>query len=444
MRATIAATVLTCLAGCLGSAAPISASNPADAASCVSANVDHFSFGRNPVRVAREPASAGCRTGPRFSAGSSPQAQESTQTQALSAEDLKNAIDRLSAVDYALRADAARKLRRAPPMQAVPALLTAAREHKDGYVRYRALVLLTGFNDTRTRDLMVAVLSDANDRLREVGYEYSEHNVDPNLVPTLLAALAKESAEFVRPALLRALAAHGADPKVRDALVPEIAKGVTMFRSALIEALGDYRAEYAVSPLMETVQLEGPLQVDAAIALGKIGDKRALAPVVAAQRAAPQEVQPQIAAAICLLGVNCSSHFGYVDKALRFAEKNIGSQPLLRSAAAGAGALAEGGRAEAADLLLDVGVPSQDPARAPIALALGAVALRATPLLLSVLEKRTDRDQAILLLRDAFDMLEEPYEKERFFVAVRRAYWQAAEGSESRKVAAQLIERLDF
>jgi hypothetical protein len=79
-----------------------------------------------------------------------------------------------------------------------------------------------------------------------------------------------------------------------------------------------------------------------------------------------------------------------------------------------------------------------------VALALGAVALRNTPLVLSALEKRGDRERAILLLRDAFDMLEEPYEKERFFVAVRRAYWQAAEGSEPRKVAEALIEKLEF
>jgi HEAT repeat protein len=367
-----------------------------------------------------------------------------TQTEVLPPEDLKKAIDQLSAVDYAVRTEAARKLRRGPATQVVPALIAAAKGHRDGYVRYRALVLLTGFNDPRTKDLMVAMVSDPNDRLREVGYEYIEHNPDPNLVNVLLGALGKEGAEFVRPALLRALAAHGGDARVRGALLPEIARGVTMFRSALIEALGDYHAEYALTPLTEAVQLEGPLQADAALALGKIGDKRALAALAAAERIAPQEGQPQIAAGICLLGVNCPAHVGYIDKTLRFAEKNGGFQPLLRSAAAAAGALAEGGHPEAADLLFDVGIPSQDPVRAPIALALGAVALRATPTMLSVLEKRADRDRAILLLRDSFDMLEEPYEKERFFVTVRRAYWQAAEGSQARNVARMLIDKLEF
>jgi hypothetical protein len=184
--------------------------------------------------------------------------------------------------------------------------------------------------------------------------------------------------------------------------------------------------------------------VDAAIALGKIGDRRAVNAIISAQRSAPQEVQPQIAASLCLLGVNCASHLPYIDKTLRFAAGNSGFQPLLRAAAAGAGALGRTGNAEAMNLLFDVGVPSRDPSRAPIALALGGVALRDTPALLAVLEKRGDRDQAILLLRDAFDMLEEPYEKERFFVAVRRAYWQAAGGGELRKVAAALIDKLEF
>jgi hypothetical protein len=47
-------------------------------------------------------------------------------------------------------------------------------------------------------------------------------------------------------------------------------------------------------------------------------------------------------------------------------------------------------------------------------------------------------------LRDAFDMLEEDLEEERFFALVRRTYWQAAEGSPTRRVAETLIQRLEF
>ena len=57
---------------------------------------------------------------------------------------------------------------------AVPALLDAVAGHTDGYVRFRALVLLSGFNDSRTRDVMAGVLTAPNDRLRAVAYTYFE------------------------------------------------------------------------------------------------------------------------------------------------------------------------------------------------------------------------------------------------------------------------------
>ena len=41
-------------------------------------------------------------------------------------------------------------------------------------------------------------------------------------------------------------------------------------------------------------------------------------------------------------------------------------------------------------------------------------------------------------------MLEEDFEEERFFVLVRRTYWQAAAASPARKVAEALIQTLEF
>ena len=82
----------------------------------------------------------------------------------------------------------------------------AVAEHADGYVRYRALVLLTGFNDPRTKGAMRESLSSPNDRLRTVAYSYFEHNPDRTMTAELLGALDKETAEFVRPALVRARA----------------------------------------------------------------------------------------------------------------------------------------------------------------------------------------------------------------------------------------------
>ena len=65
----------------------------------------------------------------------------------------------------------------------MPALLQAVGEHADGYVRYRALVLLTGFNDPRTKDAMRESLASPNDRLRAVAYSFFEHNPDTAMIP---------------------------------------------------------------------------------------------------------------------------------------------------------------------------------------------------------------------------------------------------------------------
>jgi HEAT repeat protein len=358
------------------------------------------------------------------------------------------AIDKLGTIDFAVRMDAARTIRRAAAGIAVPALLRAVAEHRDGYVRFRALVVLSGFNDPRTADVMTQALSDPNDRLRTVAYNYFEHNVDHTLAPRLLQALAREESEFVRPALTRTLVAYGADarsdPRVRAAMPGRVMKGQDLFRSAGIEALGDYRASYALGPVSEVAKIDGPLQDDAALALGKIGDKRSLEVLAVLQRTAPRSSQPAIAAAICLLGVNCDSHEGYLADTLRFSIANIGYQDLLRAAANGLAAVAVSGRENAAATLIEQGAPTSDPARAAIALALGTVALRNTSVLIKVLEKQTDLAPAAELLREAFDMLEEDFEEERFFVTVRRTYWQSPENSATRKVTTALIQKLEF
>ncbi len=287
-------------------------------------------------------------------------------------------------------------------------------------------------------------MADRDDRLRSVAYSWFEHHRDPTVVPTLLGALQREESEFVRPALTRALAAYGSDPKVQAAMTGLVMKGQDLFRAAVIEALGDYKGAYALKPITDVAKLEGPLQDDAVMAIGKLGDKRGLDTLAALQRTAPRTLQPTIAASICLLGSNCSSHQGYISETLKFATSNSGFQPLLRSAASGLAALAIAGNTEALGFLIERGVPSRDPERAAIALAMGNVALRNTSLILKVLESLEDPSGAVELLREAFDMLEEDFEEERFFAFVRRTYWQAADKSGTRRVAELLIQRLEF
>jgi len=378
--------------------------------------------------------------------------QEPTQPQTVSASDLRAAIDSLGKLDYDTRAKASRTIRRAAAAQVVPALMQTVSDHPDGYVRYRALVLLTGFNDPRARDVMRDALTSPNDRLRTVAYSFFEHNPDRGLIPNLMSALDKETGEFVRPSLVRALAAQAAPSvnpgvegaRVRTALVREAGRGQDFFRTAVIEALGDFKAAYAFDTLSGIAGLDGPLQNDTAIALGKIGDPRALNILANLQRTAPKASQPYVAAAICLLGVNCQTHEKFLVETLSFADSNAGYQPFLRAAAAGLAAVAVAGHSEAADALFTVGIPSRDPTRAPVSLALATIALRRTPLIMTILENHPKRDQAIELMAEGFDILEEDYEKERFFAFVRRAYWDAAENSPTRDLTRSLIGKLDF
>jgi hypothetical protein len=325
-----------------------------------------------------------------------------------------------------------------------PALFDALERNADGYVRFRVLVLLSAFNHPRIPDVMRQATYDPNDRLRDVAYSYFERHPDTALLGSFLDALDKETSEFVRPSLVRAIAALGAEPRAREAMLREAMRGQDFFRSAVIEALGDHKAAYAVDALITIAQLEGPLQDDAALALGKIGDKKALPVLAGLQRTAPKDTQPAIAAGICLLGVNCEAHRGFLIRSLTFAEDTAGFQPLVRSAAAALSAVAATGDREAASALIDTGIPSQDPARAPIALASATFAVGNPPLLIALLEARPDRRAALSLVAEGFDMLEEDYLEEQFFAAVRKAYWAAGEGSETRAMTREVIGGLDF
>jgi hypothetical protein len=231
---------------------------------------------------------------------------------------------------------------------------------------------------------------------------------------------------------------------VQPVLVREAGRGEDFFRSAVIEALGDYKAKYAFDTVTAIAKLDGPLLDDAALSLGKIGDTRAIETLSGLQRTAPRTAQPFVAAGICLLGINCGSHENYLVQTLKFADSNIGFQELLRGAAAGLGALGVSGRETAVTALFDVGIPSRDPTRAPVALALATVALRNTPLMLTVLKGSPVQADAIGLLAEGFDMLEEDLDKERFFALVRHTYWEAAEGSPDRRLMQTLIGKLDF
>ena len=375
----------------------------------------------------------------------SPAAPAPAGATAAAPKTLAAAIDDLGKLDYAVRTAASAAVRRAPAEQAVPALMNAVTSHADGYVRFRALVLLAGIGDPRTRDVMIPAIDDANDRLRDVAYAWLEFNPEPPLAPKLIAKLETEVSEFVRPSLVRALAALGSDPKVQAALLKDVTRGEDVFRSAVIEALGLHKATYAVPALSAVAALDGPLQDDAVVALARIGDPKGLEIVIAQQGKAPRPRQPALAAAICLLGRNCDSHERFLAETLTFTTKNMGHQDLARSAAEALGVLARAGRASAWDALIAIGDPSVDPVRSPIALAVAAAAVGGDPAaVLGALERASDPKAALLLLRDGFDMLSEDLAEERFYARLRALYWQAPEGSPARTRIQRVITALDF
>ena len=204
------------------------------------------------------------------------------------------------------------------------------------------------------------------------------------------------------------------------------------------------RVRYALPQIVEVAKLDGPLQDDAITAIGKIGDVSVGSTLAALQRTAEDEVQPTISAAFCLLGIDCAAREAYLKKALVSTVADSAYQPVLRGVVHALSVLATRGRPWALTALLDAGVPASDPARASIALGVGLVALRAPTLFLRTLDGRADIAGVADLMQDAFDMLSEDFEEERFSVEVRQAYWKEPAGSPRRRTAELLIQKLEF
>ena len=361
-----------------------------------------------------------------------------------SPSDLKATIDRLGNLDYPTRMNAARTLRRVAAEQAVPLLINAVRANSDEYVRFRALVVLSGFNDSGTPQLMRGLLKDRNDRLREVAYSWFAQHPDPALTTTMLGALQTEQAEFVRPALVRALAALTSDSQVQRALLSEAGRGLDFFRSAVLEALGDAGAKYAFDTIAPMAVTDGPLQDDAVLALGRIGDPRASA-VLGKIVQPSREVVPALHAARCLLGEDCPGHVAALSEIVK--RRDVPPEDL-RNAISALTALATRGTQAAtalgALLLAPAGAP--DTVRDQVALGVATVALKNPDYALRVLAALPDdrRGEMLTLMQDGFAMLEDDFAEEQFFAAVRGSYWKADEGSPTRALTATLIEKLEF
>ena len=288
-------------------------------------------------------------------------------------------------------ADRRRRGRCAAPRRACGAgAARRRRQHSRRYVRFRALVLLSGFNDPRRatscRRARRSERSPADGRLRLLRAP-SRHR---RHAARCSRRSRRKQSEFVRPALTRALAAYGDDRTCGRRWTGLVMRGQDLFRSAVIEALGDYHGAYALAPITEVAKLDGPLQDDAVLALGKLGDKRGArdAGGAAADRAARRAAGDRRGDLPARHQLRVAPE--YIVETLQFAIANLGFQELLRVASRPWRRWPSRAARRPLRRSVDAGRPARDPARAPMALALGTVALRNTPLCSSVLEQRAD------------------------------------------------------
>jgi HEAT repeat protein len=359
---------------------------------------------------------------------------------AAAAQDVRTSLSSLSALDRPMRMNAARALRRLPAAEVVPALIDAARSHEDQFVRSRALVLLTAFGDPWTPRLVQSLVSDRNDRVREVVYRWFEQQPDPRSVPGLLAALETEQAEFVRPALVRALAAHGDNAAVQRALIAGTTRGPDLSRSAVVEALGEHKATYAVDAITRVAAIEGPIQDDAVLALARIGARQSV-PLIK-ELMLPADAVPARHAALCLLDDDCPAQITALSATLRNA---TAAPAVTRAAALALGAIAEEGHDPALAVLLSLAGQTRGRIHDEIAAAFASAAIRVPEATVTWIDASADRRAAAIeLLRAGFELLEEDFAEEQFFATLRAAYWGAPESSQTRTITATIIDRLEF
>jgi hypothetical protein len=188
-------------------------------------------------------------------------------------------------------------------------------------------------------------------------------------------------------------------------------------------------------------KLEGPLQDDAVLALGRIGGP----PASAALAAVPNptaDLVPTIRAALCLIGDVC-------DPAIKVFVENAtrpgGAPAVIRGSITALGTVSASGNKAATEALVVLG-SRQGRVRAEAALAFAAAAVRSPNHVLGWLDTAPAplRDPAIDLLKEGFEDLEEDFAEEMFFAATRATYWKADEKSATRALAATLIQKLEF
>ena len=231
-----------------------------------------------------------------------------------------------SAISTTTRGPAPRARSVAPrATQAVPALLQAVAEHRDGYVRYRALVLLTGFNDPRTQRRHSRVAEEPERSPADGGLQLSRAQTRIARC-SRTARGAGDRAGRVRQA--------GADPRAgrsrRRSARSERARPRGRPRRGFLPQRGDRGARRLQgaatrstrSPRWRCSKARCRTTPRSRSGRSATSERSKFWPACSAPRRGP--TQPTVAAAICLLGVNCESHENYLIQTLRFADANPG------------------------------------------------------------------------------------------------------------------------
>jgi hypothetical protein len=230
---------------------------------------------------------------------------------------------------------------------------------------------------------------------------------------------------------------------VQTALIAEAGRGFDFFRIAVIEALGERRAAYAVEAIAAAAKMDGPIQDDAVLALGRIGGARATEVLASLTPEGPQVVA-SLHAAHCLLGKDC---VGRIKTLVDIASDSRASSQAARAAISALGAIAAKPDPAAVTELAGLARSPAAGLRDAAAVEFSTLAVRTPDVVLPWLDALADepaRESASALLSDGFARLEDDFAKEQFFAAARAGYWKASEGSPARTRIAGLIEKLEF
>ncbi len=168
----------------------------------------------------------------------------------------------------------------------------------DPQVRLGAAKALKTVGDKRAVALLTQVLQDENTEVRREVVSALGQLGDERAVEPLVAALRDKDVE-VRLSVMRGLGALWELP-----MLIQLGSGSARVRQEAASALGRSGNERAVEPLLAALHdKDSPVQREAASALGQLGDERAVEPLVAAlQDEEAEEVRREAAGALGQLG----------------------------------------------------------------------------------------------------------------------------------------------